>query len=151
MTATREAPAEIENITGEFKGSVSKRGNFQTQQLEYTADDKWLGITAIAERYSRQSERRIELVLHRDIKPGTYHFEGTPSPPVVRVRYFEMYRIGFYHYLGEATTQKGTLVLDISTDNQHHTAKLDFTVKLRNGNELKLSIKYDVWLTTTLI
>ncbi len=26
MTATREAPAEIENITGEFKGSVSKRG-----------------------------------------------------------------------------------------------------------------------------
>lgn len=81
MTATREAPAEIENITGEFKGSVSKRGNFQTQQLEYTADDKWLGITAIAERYSRQASEESSWYSIVILSPARTILKAPPHHP----------------------------------------------------------------------
>ena len=151
MPAEHHAPAFVDNVTGEFKGAVSKRGRFVARELQYVADTQWFGITAIAERYSRQSERRIELVLHRDIQPGTYPIENESTGPVVRAIYSEMQRSEFDHYLRTTVTQKGSLKLVISPDNNHYKVTLDLTVETHTGETLKLNIEGDAWLAFPLV
>ena len=146
MPITHHAPANTDNTTGEFKGSISNRGHFVARELEYITDEKWFGITAIAQRYSNQSERRIELVLHRNIQPGTYSIQATPTDPIVRVVYSENRRIDFGHYHIPTATQGGTLELKISEDNNHYALKLDLTVQTHAGETLKLNIDGNVWL-----
>lgn len=150
-TDARHTPSNIENITGLFDGTVSKRGNFVARELQYIADEQWFSITAIAERSGRHSERQIELVLHRNIQSGKYHFEDTPADPVVWVHYYERSKIGFEHHLLKCTTLKGKLDWKILEDNTHFSLKLHLSVETHKGNTLEINVKGDFWLAIALV
>ncbi|NIL18776.1 hypothetical protein AU074_13390 [Pseudomonas sp. ATCC PTA-122608] len=150
MKKSNYAPAITSNTTGLFKATVSHRGDFLAQELEYQADEHWFGITAIAQKYSAQSERRFEMVLHRDIQSGTYDFEEVSVGPVVRVIYSNMELDGFGFMHRHTVTKQGTLKLKISENNNHYSGTLDMTVEARDGETLRIAATFDVWLVIVL-
>jgi hypothetical protein len=151
MATSRSAPLNPTNTTGLFEATVSSRADFRARDLEYIADEKSFMITAIAQRGARQSERRIEVLLDRKIQPGTYTFSGQNSEPVIRVVYYEMQRDGFNFHLYNATTEQGSLTLEISEDNERYHGKITFSVVTRTGQDIKISGNFDVYLPVTLV
>ncbi|KAA6170367.1 hypothetical protein [Pseudomonas veronii] len=151
MATVRSAPLSPTNTTGLFEATVSHRGDFRARDLEYITDGNKFLIKATAQRGARQSERQIEILLDRKIQPGTYTFHEQNNGPVIRVTYYEMRRDDLNFFLYKATTEKGSLVLAISEDNEHYHGEIEFSAVTGTGHNITISGRFGVYLPVTLV
>jgi hypothetical protein len=134
MRTADSAPLFTENTTGFVRARVSNRGDFETQELTYLANEVQCLFGATAQRGSSQSIRSINIDLDANITSGTYEFGSMGTGMVKSVVYSEMVRSGFFnHYLQAATTERGSLTLHIENDNQLYRGTFSLTAKMPSG------------------